>query len=294
MGVPSSGEGGSARRLHVLRLRRRPILPWTLAATVFALAWIFELWLLVLFCAAGAITLIRFRSWHRRTFLPAVVAGTAAARRPGATAAVAVEEWAATWLAVISGGRPHWLRQAARLVASAEEDPWSAHVAITRLEAAETALNEGRILGLPPPHARIAPGWRVGLWGTLTVGLLILAHAQGTWWLLPTAGALARATFSLTELEESRAVPRLLAIEARTGPSRWEDGEASPLQLALLAGGDGHVVRRARRLVETASWDIPHREAALRQLRAAEAMTSDAGSWPFLVSDHGVPWWKPR
>jgi hypothetical protein len=265
-------------RLRVLRLRRRPILPWAFAATMFALAWILQLWLLVLLGAAGTIAFIRFRRWHRRTVLPAVVAGTAAARPPGATPTIAVEEWAAIWLAVTSGGRRHWLRQAARLVARTEEDPWAAHVAITRLEAAETALSEGRILGLSPPRVRIAPGWRVGLWGSFAFGLLALAHAEGTWWLLPTAGALAGAALGLTELEASRIAPRLLAIEALTGSSRWDDGEASPLQLALLAGGDGHVVRRARRLVETAEWDIPHREAALRQLRAAEAMTSDVGS----------------
>lgn len=281
------------RRLRVLRLRRRPILPWALAATVFALAWILELWLLILFCAVGVIAHIRFRHWHRRTVLPAVVAGTATARPPGTSPAIAVEEWAAIWLAVIAGGRPHWLGRAARLVARTEEDPWAAHVAITRLEGAEAALREGRILGLSPARARMAPGWRVALWGALAVGFLTLAHAEGTWWLLPTAAALAGAAFSLSELEESRAAPRLLAIEALTGPSRWDDGEASPLQLAVLAGGDGHIVRRARRLVETARWDIPHREAALRQLRAAEAMTSDVGSRLFVVSDDGLPWWKP-
>jgi hypothetical protein len=260
---------------------------------MFALAWVLELWLLVLGCAAGAIALIRFRRWHRQTVLPAVVAGTAAARPPGATPTIAVEEWAVLWLAVISGGRPHWLRRAARLVARTEEDPWAAHVAITRLEAAETALSEGRILGLSRPRGRVAPGWRVALWGILAVGLLTLAHAEGVWWLLPTAVALTGAAFSLAELEESRAAPRLLALEALTGPSWWDDGEASPLQLALLAGGDGHVVRRARRLVETATWDIPHREAALRQLRAAEAMTSQVGSPLFLFSDDGLRWWKP-
>jgi hypothetical protein len=278
------------RRLRVLRVHRRPILPWALAGAVFALAWILRLWLLVLLGVAGTIALLRFGRWHRRTALPAVVAGIAAARPPGATPTIAVEDWAATWLAVTSGGRPQWLGQAARLVARTEEDPWAAHVAITRLEAAETALRQGRILGLSPPRAGITTGWRVGLWGTLAVALLALAHVQGTWWLLPTAGALAGAALSLTELEESRIAPRLLATEALIGPSRWDDRDTSPLQLALLAGGDGHVVRRARRLVETARWDIPHREAALRQLRAAEAMTNDNEGRLFLLPDDGLTW----
>ncbi|MEW6476469.1 MAG: hypothetical protein AB1679_29775 [Actinomycetota bacterium] len=279
-------------RVRVLRLRRRRILPWMLAAAVMALAWVLQLWLLVLLGVTGTIALLRFRRWHRRTALPAVVAGTAAARPPGATATIAVEEWAATWLAVTSGGHPERLRQAAQLVARREQDPWAAHVAITRLEGAETALRQGRILGLSPPRARITPRWRVALWTVLAAGLLALAHAHGTWWLLPCSGALAGAALSLTELEESRVAPRLLATEALTGPSRWDDREASALQLSLLAEGDRHVVRRARRLVETARWDIPHREAALRQLRIAEAMTNDTGLRPFLLPHNGLTWWK--
>lgn len=247
-----------------LGLCRRPVLPVAVVAIVFALAWIYQLWLVVLSCAAGAIAVMRLRRWYRRTVLPAVVAGTAATRSPGAEATNAVEEWAAMWLAVTAGGRQDWLRRAVRLVAQTEEDPWAAHVAMTRLEAAETALNEGRVLGLSPPRGRVRPGWRIGFWGVIAVGLLALAHADGIWWLLPTAGALAGAAFGVTELEESRVAPRLLASEALTGPSRWHDREASPLQLAVLAAGDGPVVRRARRLVETARWDVPHREAALR------------------------------
>ena len=281
------------RNLRVLRLRRRPVLPVALVTIVFALAWIYQLWLVVLGCAAGAIAVIRLGRWYRRTVLPAVVAGTAAARPPGAESTIAVEDCAAMWLAVTSGGRPDWLRRAVRVIARTEEDPWAAHVAIARLEAAETALDEGRVLGLSPRRRRIGPGWRIGFWGALAVGLLALARADGTWWLLPTSGAFAGAAFALTELEVSRIAPRLLASEALAGPSRCEDREASPLQLALLAGGDGHVVRRARRLVEAASWDIPHREGALRQLRAAEAMTNDTGSRLFLAVDERLPWWKP-
>lgn len=280
------------RRVRVVRLRRRPVLRWwAVAAAVFTLAWVLELWLFVLGSAAGTIVLVRSRRWHRRTVLPAVVAGTAAARPPGATPAIAVEQWAAICLAVISGGRPDRLRHAARLAAASEADPWTAHVAITRLEAAETALIEGQILGLSPPRGRVAPGWPVAFSGIAAAILLALAQAGGRWWLLPITVALTGAALSLTDLEASRVVPRILATEALAGPAGWDDGEASPLQLALLAGGDDHVIRRARRLVETAHWEIPHREAALRQLRAAEAM-SQAGRRPFLLPDEGLPWWK--
>ena len=264
------------------------------AAAVLALAWVLELWLLVVGGAAATIALVRSRRWHRRTVLPAVVAGTAAAQSSGAVPAVAVEECAAIWLAAASGAHPHWLQQARRRVAAAEEDEWAAHVAITRLEAAEQALTEGRILGLrPPQRGHLAPGWRVVLWGIVAVALLVLAPPGGTWWLLPAAAALSGAALSLTELELSRAAPHLLAAEALTASGEWDDGEPSPLQLALLAEGDGRVIRRARRLVESANCEIPGREAALRQLRAAEAMTSQVGGRLLLFSEEGLPWWKP-
>jgi hypothetical protein len=277
-------------RLHVVRVRRRPaLLWWASLAAVMMLAWLLELWLLLLGCAAGTITVIRFRRWHRRTVLPAIIAGAAAARPPGACPTIAMEESATLWLAVLCGGRPQWLRRAIQLVGRMEEDPWAVHVAISRLEAAETTLSQGRILGLAPRRTRLAPEWRVALWGILAVGLLILAHVKGTWWLLPTALALTGASASLTELEQSRVAPRILAEEALR-ELRCDDGETSPPQLALLAGGDPQVVRRAVWLLETARWDVPRREAALHQLRAAKAMTSEVGSWLFLFSNEKLSW----
>jgi hypothetical protein len=279
--------------VRVLRVPPSPLLWRTVAAGLFTLGLILELWLLVMAFAVGTTALIRSRRWHRRTVLPAILAGTAAARSPGATPATAVEEWAACWLGVLSAPRPHWLREAAGVVAVTEQDPWAAHVAIARLQAAEAALREGRVFGLPPLRGHVPPGWRVVLWSIVAVLLLNLAHTWGTWWLLPTIGALTGVVSSLTEFRKSRTAPHTLAAEALTLPAAWDDAETSPLELALLAGGDDYVLRRARRLVERAPWDIPHREAALRQLRAAEEMTSPAGGQPHLGLASGFPWWEP-
>jgi hypothetical protein len=275
------------RNLRALARWRRAR-PAVLVTVVFALAWMLQLWLLVLGCVAAAVVLVRFYRRYRTTVLPAVVAGTAATRAPGASPPIAVEAWAAMWLAVMSGGRAEWLCRAARLVARTETDPWAARVAIMRLEAAEQAVTQGRVLGLCP-LSRIAPGWRGGVWGALAVVLLALAHTDGTWWLVPTAAALAGTADGLTELQESRSAPRLLAREALAAPSRWGDGEATRLELALLAGGDARVLRKSRQLVETAPWVIPHRQAAVRKLIAAEAMTVDDAVRLRQAPDDGPP-----
>jgi hypothetical protein len=249
--------------VRVLRVPRQPpLLWWTVAAGLFTLGWILELWLLVMAFAVGTTALIRSRRWHRRTVLPAMVAGIAVARCPGATPAVAVTE----------------------------RDPWAAHVAITRLEAAEAALNEGRVLGLSSRRGHITPGWRVVLWGFVAVLLLNLAHAWGPWWLIPTAGALTGVVSSLTEYQRSRTAPHVLAAEALILPAARDDAETSSLQLALLAGGDAYILRRARLLVERAAREIPDREAALHQLRAAEAMTRQASGGLHLGPADGLPW----
>ena len=257
------------------RQRRRATLA-VVVTVVFGFGWILRLWLLVLGCVAAAVVLIRSRRRFQRTVLPAFIAGTAATRAPGVAPWIAVEDWAAMWLAVTSGGRAELLRRAAGLVARTQADPWAAHVAITRLEAAEQALTHGRVLGLST-RVRVAPAWQTGLWAALAVALLALAHTGGTWWLAPAAVALAGTASALTEFQESRTAPRLLASEALLAPSRWGDRAASRLQLALLAGGDVRVLRQSRELVETATWDIPNRRVALRELAAAEAMTSAAG-----------------
>jgi hypothetical protein len=279
--------------VRVVRLRGRPGIPAAPIAIAMGLAWILELWLLVLGCAAAALVLIRRRHWYRRAVMPAVVAGCATAGPSGVVPSDAVEEWAAVWLAVAAEGRPRWLRNAARLLAETDGDPWAVHVAITRLEVAEARLTEGRILGLSPRRGRIPPEWRAGIWVALAIGFLGVAHWQGTWWLVPTAAALGSAACGLTELEQSRVAPRLLAMEAIGVPYRWADREPTALELALLARGNGAVLRRARRLVETARWNIPDRQTALRKLTAAEAMTSDA-DWKLLaLLDNSLPWWKP-
>jgi hypothetical protein len=258
-------------RRRPLSFRRRRANLAFLVTVVFAFAWILRLWLLVLGCVAGAVAVLRSQLRYQRTILPAIIAGTAVIRAPGVAASTAVEDWAAMWLAVTSGGRAERLRRAAQLVARTEGDPWAARVTIMRLEAAEQTLTQGRVLGLSS-RGRIDPGWRAGMWGVLAGALLTLAHTDGIWWLAPTAWALAGTSSALTEFQESRTAPHLLASEALLAPPRWGDRAASRLELALLARGDARVLRQSRQLVETATWDLPNRRTALRELAAAEAM----------------------
>lgn len=283
-----------SHNVRVVRWRGRSSgIPAALLAFAFGLALVFELWLLVAGGAAAAMALMRRRRWHQRAILPAVVAGTAAFGQAAEAPSDAIEEWAAVWLSVIADGRPRWLADAARLLAHSDDDPWAVRVAITRLEMAEVTLREGRILGLPPRRGRTPLRWRAGMWLALAIGFLGVAHGHGTWWLVPTAGALAGATVNLTELRRARLAPRLVATEALSVPFRWDGRETSALELALLARGDGAVLRRARLLVETARWDIRDRQTVLRRLAAAEAMSSDA-DWRLLAAiDDCLPWWKP-
>jgi hypothetical protein len=280
-------------RVRVVQIPRRAALSRCLAAALFTVAWAMELWLLVVGLAVATVAVVHSQRWHRHTFVPALLAGRAVAGPPGRDPAVAVEDWAGIWLALLSRGHPRWLRQAGQLVAAGEHDPWRTQVAIARLEAAETALTEGRILGLSA-RTRLPAGWRVVAWGIVVAVLVAVANGKSTWWLAPIGAALAALTLSLIELKESRLAPHRLATEVLTGQAvlaGWGNGEASALELALLAGGNHDALRRARRLVERTRREIPHREAALRQLRAAEAMTSHAGPGFALVSDGGLHWW---
>lgn len=285
-----------AHHVHVVRLRRRPGVPPALIAVfVFGLglAWILELWLVVLGSAASALALIRRRHWYRRAVLPAVVAGTAVAARTDDDPSDGIEEWAAVWLAVAAEGRPGWLHSAVQLLAGSDGDPWTLRVAVTRLEAAEDMLRDRRVQGVRSRRDRNPPGWGAGIWLGLAIAFLGVAHWQNTWWLIPTAGALSAAAFGLGELERSRVAPRLIAMEALAVPFRWDENETTAPHLALLARGDRVILRRARRLVRDAQWNIPHRQAALRKLSAAEALSSDL-AWNGLGTvNNGFPWWKP-
>ena len=210
-------------RVRVVQVGRRAVCSRCLAAALFTVAWAFELWLLVVGLAVAAAALVHAHWWHRHTFIPALLAGRAVAGPPGRDPAVAVEDWAGIWLALLSAGHPRWLRQAAQLVAVGEQDPWTAHVAIARLDAAETALTQVRILGLSP-RTSVPAGWRVVVWGIVVAVLLAVANGGSTWWLAPIGAALTALTLSLIELRESRVAPHWLATEALIGqavPAGW-------------------------------------------------------------------------
>lgn len=274
-----------------IRPRRGRRLGTVGAAAVLAAALALQFWLVALGVVVAALALGRSHHRHTKRLLPALLAGRAlvAQREP----ATAVEEWAATWLAILAGGRSRHLRRAAGLVVALEENPWRAHVATARLEAAEEALISGRVPGLGPSRHGPGPTGRVAAWGGLATLLLALSGGAAVWWLLPVGVALAGLTLALQDLQESRALPKLLAAEAANlevmaGSRR----EATPvLDLVLLSGGDQSCLRHARRLVEGAPGPLSGRDVAVRQLRDAESTVQEAVGRFILVSDGGQHWW---
>lgn len=261
-------------------------------AAVLALALAVELWLVALGVVVAALALGRFHHRYTKRLLPALLAGRAllARREP----AVAEEDWAATWLAILAGGRARNLRRAAGLVGALEENPWRAHVASARLEAAEDALTSGRVLGLAPSRHRVDPPARVAVWGGLAILLLALSRGGALWWLLPICVALAGLTFALKDLQESRVLPKLLAAEATNcelTAGSWGEDESPVLDLILLSGGDHRGLRHARVLVEDDPRPLTGRDVAVRDLRHAESTVQKAAGRFVLVSDGGRHWW---
>jgi hypothetical protein len=261
-------------------------------AAVLAISLAVQLWLVALGVVVAVLASGRFHRRHTKRLLPALLAGWAiiAQREP----ATAVEEWAATWLAVLAGGRDRHLRRAANQVVAMEENPWRAHVATARLQAAEDALTSGQVMGLAPSRDIVDPPGRVAAWGGLAILLLALSGGVALWWLLPICVSLAGLTFALKDLEESRVLPKLLAAEAAnlelTAASRGED-ETPVLDLILLSGGDHRCLRRARLLVEDDPRPLTGRDVAVRQLRDAECTIQKAAGRFILVSDGGRHWW---
>lgn len=283
-----------ATRLVVLRSRPRRRRSGIVAAVVvLAAALALHLWLVALGVVVAAFSFGRSHLRHTRRLLPALLAGRALIdERPSA-----VEDWTATWLAVLAGGRAPFLCRAARLVAALEEDPWRAQVAIVRLEAADEALTSGRVLGLVRSRAGPGPTWRAAAWGGLAVILLALSGGGSLWWLLPVGVALLGLNRAFHDIEESRALPKLLAREAASLEVIPDPGgqEGTPiLDLILLSGGDRHCLHRARHLIEGGPCSLPGRDVAVRHLQAAEAMVEEAAGRLVLVSDGGLHWWIGR
>jgi hypothetical protein len=251
-----------------------------------------QLWLVALGVAVAALALARFHHRRRKRLLPALLAGRAviAQREP----ATAVEKWAATWLAILAGGRARHLRRAAGLVVGCEDDPWRAHVATARLEAADDALTSGRVLGLASSRHSVDPPVRIAAWSGVTILLLALSGGAALWWLLPICVTLAGLTFALNDLEESRVLPKLLAAEAanlEVTAGSWGEHETPVLDLILLSGGNHRCLRHARLLVEDDPHPLTARDAAVRHLRAAESTVRHAAGRYVFVSDGGRHWW---
>lgn len=272
------------------RRRRYPVRVAALAVLVLAVA--AQLWLVALGVVVAALALARLHHRHARRLLPALLAKRAllAQRQPAA----AVEEWTTTWLAILAGGRPRHLRRAADLVMAREEDPWRAHVAAARLDAAVDALTAGEILGLAPSRHGFSPSLRVAAWGGLATLLLAMFAGSAVGWLLPIVAALAGLSFSLIDLHEERLLPNLLAAQATdlegAAASLGEEKTSVP-DLIVLSGGDHRCLHRARRVIENHPRPLCGRDVACRQLREAESTVGNAAGGYVLVSDGGLHWW---
>ncbi|MDQ3946124.1 MAG: hypothetical protein M3357_13425, partial [Actinomycetota bacterium] len=139
-----------------------------------------------------------------------------------------------------------------------------------------------------------SPPGQVAAWGGLAILLLALSGGAALWWLLPICVTLAGLTFALTDLEESRVLPKLLAAEAASLEvlgSAWGEDETPVVDLILLSGGDHRCLRRARLLVEDDPRPLTGRDVAVRQLRAAESTVQKTAGRFVLISDGGRHWW---
>ena len=148
------------RNLPMFFRRQRASLA-VLVTVVFAFAWILRLWLLALGCVAAAVVvLIRLHRRFQRKVLPAFIAGTAATWAPGVAAGIAVEDWAAIWLAVNSGGHADWLRRAAVLdwpllswhsLTPQEHCGWLRPLGHSPVQPARSSSSKSHV----PPHAAL-------------------------------------------------------------------------------------------------------------------------------------------
>jgi hypothetical protein len=285
---------GPTPRFMMVQLgpRRRRYRSRLTAAAVLVLALVVQMGLVVFGVVVVVLASGRCHRRHTKRLLPALLAGRAVIAQ--GEPATAVEEWAATWLAILAGGRAQYLRRAAGLVVALEENPWRAHVATARLEAADDALTSGRVPGLAPSLHRVDARGRVAAWGGVAAALVVLSDGAALWWLLPLGVTLAALTFALRDLEESRVLPKLLAAEAANPEltaGSWGENEGPVVDLILLSGGDHRCLRRARLLVEDDPRPLTGRDVAVRQLRAAESTVQKTAGRFLLISDGGRHWW---
>jgi hypothetical protein len=113
-------------------------------------------------------------------------------------------------------------------------------------------------------------------------------------WLLPIGVTLTGLSFSITDLQEERALPGLLAAQASDlegTAGSWGEKKTSVPDLIVLSGGEHRCLRHARLVIENHPRPLSGRDLACRELREAESTAVKAAGRYLLVSDGGLRWW---
>jgi hypothetical protein len=257
---------------------RRPVaLAVAGAGVVFAVAWSFGLWLIVLTLSSLAAVLARQRL-HARRGLPARLAAWAAHAPRGPSTPIALEHAMAVDLAAVSQGHLDSLERAQAVLTHTAEDPWRRALGEERLATAHRLVVDGALVGVHCQRESPVAGLRRA--GAAVALIVLLAGAtlsQSRWWLVPMAVVHALVAWEGVALYERRwALPELLASGSVRDPIQGlfvmpeEDVARS---LVALAHHDQVVIQRARCLLERCG-DHPH---ARRRLAEAERLLVHGG-----------------
>ena len=263
------------------RSRRRGSLIVTAAAFIFAVAWAFGLWLIVLLLLSAAAVLARQRVLARRG-LPARLVAWAEHAPCGPATPVALEHAVSVDLAAISEGDLDALERAQAVLADTVEDPWRRALGEERLSTAHRLVARGALVGIrrrgESPLTRLRRGGAaVSLIALVALGAL----SQSRWWLVPTAVAHALVALEFVALYERRWVrPELLASRSVRDPVEGlfvMPEEAVARSLVTLANSDPVVIQRARHLLEASG---PHAHARRRLDEAERLLAHRRGNRP--------------
>ncbi len=265
------------------------------AAVLFAVAWAFGLWLIVLVLFSAAVVTARQRLLARRG-LPARLAAWAQHAPCGPATPVALEHAVSVDLAAISEGDLEALERAQGILADTVDDPWRRAPGEERLATAHRLVADGALVGIrrrvEPPVVRLR---RAVAATALTVLLGLGTFSQSRWWLVPITVVHALVALEFVTLyERRRTLPELLASRAVGDPVEGVfvmPEEAVARSLVTLANSDRAVIHRARCLLEPSG---PHSHAR-RRLDEAERLLAHGGGYPPGTSSERGAWpsWLP-
>ena len=185
------GDGAPTRPQGTGAVRTRQLRPTTIGGFVcgllFAVAWAFGLWLIVLGSFSAGVILIRQQVLARRQ-VPTRLAAWALHAPRGLSPPPALEHAITVDLAAVSQGHLDSLDRAQAVVANSVDDPWRRALAAERLAGARHVIAGDGLVGIKrrqdTPAARVRPSaGAVALMALLAVGTI----SQSRWWLIPLA-----------------------------------------------------------------------------------------------------------